>query len=102
MRFRWHRKEYFQEGRPSKKGMQKRCSSSGIATIMSGKVGKIQQVIAVGNEVCSVGEWSCNAQDSDGKTKQLNGYFLTVFGREGDTWKTRISTFNLVPPTETK
>src|ERR1700761_3229668 len=29
----------------------------------SNHVGKIRQVIAVGDEVCSVGEWSSNAQD---------------------------------------
>src|SRR5260370_39942713 len=42
---------------------------------------KTEQVIAVGTEICSVGEWSCN---------------------DGDTWKTRMTTFNLVPPAETK
>jgi uncharacterized protein (TIGR02246 family) len=63
---------------------------------------KTEQVIAVGNEICSVGEWSCNARDSDGSTKQVNGYLSTVFGRDGNTWKTRMTTFNLVPPAETK
>jgi len=65
-------------------------------------VGKVSQVIVVGNEVVWIGEWSCNFRDSDGSTKQVHGYYSDVGVREGDTWKTRISTFNLVPPAQTK
>jgi uncharacterized protein (TIGR02246 family) len=64
---------------------------------------KTDQVIAVGDEVCSTGEWSCTAtQDQSGGTIQVHGYFTDVNFRDGDTWKIRISTFNLVPPAETK
>jgi uncharacterized protein (TIGR02246 family) len=63
---------------------------------------KTDQVIAVGNEVCSVGEWSCTVQDQSGSTIQVHGYYTDVNFREGDTWKVRISTFNFAPPAETK
>jgi uncharacterized protein (TIGR02246 family) len=60
----------------------------------SNHVGKILELITVGNGICSVGEWSSNARNSNGSTTQANGYFSTVLVREGDTWKIRISTFN--------
>jgi uncharacterized protein (TIGR02246 family) len=63
---------------------------------------KTDQVIAVGNEVCSVGEWSCSVQDQSANTIQVHGYYADVNFREGDTWKVRISTFNFAPPAETK
>jgi hypothetical protein len=63
---------------------------------------KTDQVIAVGNEVCSIGEWSCTVQDQSGGTIQVHGYYTDVNFREGDTCKIRISTFNLAPPAETK
>jgi uncharacterized protein (TIGR02246 family) len=62
---------------------------------------KTDQVIAVGNEVCSVGEWSCSVQDQSANTTQVHGYYTDVNFREGDTWKVRISTFNFAPPAET-
>jgi ketosteroid isomerase-like protein len=34
-------------------------------------------------------------RDSDGSTKQVNGYLSTVFVREGDAWKIRMTTFQL-------
>jgi ketosteroid isomerase-like protein len=63
---------------------------------------KTDQVIAVGNEVCSVGEWSCTVQDQSGSTIKVHGYYTDVNFREGNTWKVRISTFNFAPPAETK
>ena len=68
----------------------------------SNHVGKILEVITVGNGICSVGEWSSNARNSDGSTTQANGYFSTVLVREGDTWKIRISTFNFALPAAAK
>jgi uncharacterized protein (TIGR02246 family) len=65
-------------------------------------VQKTNQVIAVGNEICSTGEWSCTAQDQSGGTIQVQGYFTDVNFRDGDTWKVRISTFNLAPRDEEK
>ena len=59
-------------------------------------VTKVNHVIAAGSEVCWIGEWSCDFQDSDGSTKQIKGYSSQIGVREGDTWKIRISTFN--PP----
>ena len=46
---------------------------------------KTDQVIAVGNEGCSVGEWSCTVQDQSGSTIQVHGYYTDVNFREGDT-----------------
>jgi uncharacterized protein (TIGR02246 family) len=63
---------------------------------------KTDQVIAVGNEVCSIGEWSCTLQDESGGTIQVRGYYTDVNFRDGDTWKVRISTYNFAPPAETK
>jgi uncharacterized protein (TIGR02246 family) len=68
----------------------------------SDHVGKILEVITVGNGICSVGEWSSNARNGDGSTIQANGYFSTVLVREGDTWKIRISTFNFALPAAAK
>jgi uncharacterized protein (TIGR02246 family) len=63
---------------------------------------KTDQVVAIGDEVCSVGEWSCTVQDQSGSTIQVHGYYTDVNFREGDTWKVRISTFNFALPAETK
>jgi uncharacterized protein (TIGR02246 family) len=68
----------------------------------SNHVGKILELITVGNGICSVGEWSSNARNSNGSTTQANGYFSTVLVREGDTWKIRISTFNFALPSAAK
>ena len=63
---------------------------------------KVNQVIAVGREVCSIGEWSCTFQDESGGTEQVHGYYTDVHLRDGDTWKVRISTYNLAAPAQTK
>ena len=68
----------------------------------SNHVGKILELITVGNGICSVGEWSSNARNSNGSTTQANGCFSTVLVREGDTWKIRISTFNFALPSAAK
>ena len=53
----------------------------------------IDRVIAVGNEACLVGKWSCDCGGN-----QVHGYLSIVAVREGGAWKARISTFNVTPP----
>ena len=68
-------------------------------------VTKVRQVIALGGELCWIAEWSCSCLNADGSTAKVNGYYSSVGVREGDTWKCRIFTFNVVlpaPPVQTK
>jgi uncharacterized protein (TIGR02246 family) len=59
---------------------------------------KIEQILAVENGVCAIGEWSCDTRNSDESTKRVNGYYSTVFVREDNTWMKCISTYNRVAP----
>jgi uncharacterized protein (TIGR02246 family) len=52
---------------------------------------RFDRIIAVGNEVCAHGTWSCTYQD-DAYTKQDEGRCSWVLDREGDTWKVRRET----------
>jgi uncharacterized protein (TIGR02246 family) len=56
-------------------------------------VQQIGQVIAIGNEVVWVGEWSASCGGN-----QVHGYISNVAVREGDAWKVRVGTFNVTPP----
>ena len=85
-----------------RQAIEKRCAHVFRQLHGNNHVIKTDQVIAVVNEVCSVGEWSCTIQDQSGNTIQVHGYYTDVNFREGDTWKVRISTFNFAPPAETK
>src|SRR5271165_1048466 len=53
---------------------------------------RVDQLIAVGNDVCWIGEWTC---DCDGN--QVKGYLSSVAVRDGDAWKIRISTLSVIP-----
>jgi ketosteroid isomerase-like protein len=57
---------------------------------------------SAGNEAWSNGEWSCTIQGQSGDPIQLNGYFLAVNVREGDTWKIRLDSVFPAAPAETK
>ncbi len=50
-----------------------------------------------GNEIWSKGEFSQTIQSQNGAPIQLKGYWGSVTVREGDTWKTRMVTFNIAP-----
>jgi len=54
----------------------------------------VDRVIAVGNEVRSIGRWSDTIQDS-GVIKQVDGHYSMVWAREGDTWKIRRHTWDI-------
>jgi ketosteroid isomerase-like protein len=43
-----------------------------------------------GNEAWSNGEWTCSIEGQSGYPIRLNGYWLAVNVREGDTWKIRL------------
>jgi ketosteroid isomerase-like protein len=51
-----------------------------------------------GNEVWDVGEFSSTIQDQNGPPIQRKGYFSSIKIRDGDTWKIRMSTYNITPP----
>src|SRR5271157_470374 len=55
-------------------------------------VTKVDRVIAVGNEVRSIGKWSCNFRDQAGNADHIEGHYSSVLVREGDTWKIRKNT----------
>jgi uncharacterized protein (TIGR02246 family) len=55
------------------------------------------QLNAIGNELWAVGEWSSLLQSQTGPV-QVGGYWSEIYVREGDTWKIRMSTFNVTPP----
>jgi uncharacterized protein (TIGR02246 family) len=50
-----------------------------------------------GNEIWATGEFSQTIQAQNGGPIQLKGYWGTVKVHEGDTWKTRMLTFNITP-----
>jgi uncharacterized protein (TIGR02246 family) len=54
---------------------------------------KVDRVIAIGDEVGSIGTWGCAFQ-WNGDTKHVEGHYSTVLVREGDTWKIRKSKFD--------
>ena len=52
----------------------------------------VDQVIAVGNDICWIGEWTCDCGGN-----QVKGYLSSVAVRDGDAWKIRISTLSVIP-----
>ena len=57
-------------------------------------VRKGDRVIAVGNDVHAIGKWTCAFHDTDGRYKHIDGHYLWVLVREGDTWKIRRDTYD--------
>lgn len=55
------------------------------------------QLNAIGNELWAVGEWWSLLQTETGPV-QVGGYWSEIYVREGDSWKIRMSTFNVTPP----
>ena len=55
-------------------------------------VGRVDRVIAVGNDVRAYRTWSCAFHDTDGKDKHIDGHYSWVLVHEGDTWKIRKDT----------
>jgi uncharacterized protein (TIGR02246 family) len=51
-----------------------------------------------GDEVWRTGEWSFTVQGKSGDPINLKGYWSAINVREGDTWKTRMLTYNVTPP----
>jgi uncharacterized protein (TIGR02246 family) len=58
------------------------------------QVTKVDRVIAVGNEVRSIGKWSCNFRTRAGNADRIQGRYSSVLVREGDTWKIRKYTYS--------
>jgi uncharacterized protein (TIGR02246 family) len=52
----------------------------------------VDRVIAVGDEIRSIGKYSCNFTDYTGVPRTDEGRFSSVVVRDGDTWKIRRST----------
>jgi uncharacterized protein (TIGR02246 family) len=49
----------------------------------------VDRVIAVGYEVHSFGRWDCAFKDDAFTNRHIEGHYLWVLVREGDTWKIR-------------
>jgi uncharacterized protein (TIGR02246 family) len=62
---------------------------------------KVHQVNAIGDDVWKIGEWSCTLQTPDGPFP-INGYFGSILVRVDDTWKERMTCYNMATPAETK
>jgi len=50
--------------------------------------------------LASSGEWSETIQGKTGDPIHLEGYWSSICAREGNDWKIRISTFNMIPAPE--
>jgi hypothetical protein len=57
----------------------------------------IRYIGTPGGEIWSNGEWSESGQVKNGEVIPIKGYWSAVDIREGDGWKIRMMTFNLVP-----
>ena len=68
----------------------------------SNHIGKVDQYSprVIGNQRWDTGEWSATIQiqGQKGDPIQLQGYFGCIDIREGDDWKIRMLTWNLIPP----
>jgi uncharacterized protein (TIGR02246 family) len=58
--------------------------------------GMRNQLNAIGNELCAVGQWWALLPTERGPL-QIGGYWLEIYARKGDTWKIRMSIFNVTP-----
>jgi uncharacterized protein (TIGR02246 family) len=54
---------------------------------------KVDRVIAIGDEVGSIGTWGCAFQ-WNGDTNNVEGHYSTVLVHEGGAWKIQRSTFD--------
>jgi hypothetical protein len=50
-----------------------------------------------GNEAWATGEWSETGQGNNGEPFPIKGYWFSIYVREGDDWKIRVSAFNTTP-----
>jgi len=63
--------------------------------------GKVDRVNVIDNAAWKIGEWSCTVETQDGPVP-AKGYFASICVREGDVWKECMSSYNMIPPAETK
>jgi ketosteroid isomerase-like protein len=52
-----------------------------------------------GNEAWATGEWSETGQGKNSEPIPIKGYWFSIYVREGDDWKIRVSAFNTTPDT---
>jgi ketosteroid isomerase-like protein len=68
-------------------------------------IGQTDQLNGIDNGAWAVGKWWCTFQSQNGPVF-ARGYWSTIYARDGDGWKIRMSTFNQTPapaaPAETK
>ena len=68
-------------------------------------IGQADQLNAIDNGAWAVGKWWCTFQSQNGPVF-ARGYWSTIYVRDADGWKIRMSTFNQtsppVAPAETK
>jgi uncharacterized protein (TIGR02246 family) len=80
-----------------RQAIEKRYADLFQGTHLTNYVYKRDQLNAIGNEAWAIGEWSCTVQSKNGPI-QVKGYDTGFYVRDGDTWKIRVSTFNVTPP----
>jgi uncharacterized protein (TIGR02246 family) len=55
------------------------------------------RIIGTADNIASSGEWSLTIQGKAGELIQLNGHYSAIDTREGNDWKIRMMTWNIVP-----
>ena len=64
---------------------------------MINHIHEANQLNAIGNEVCSLGQWWNTLQSENGPVF-VRGYWSALFVREGDAWRIRMLTYNKTSP----
>jgi uncharacterized protein (TIGR02246 family) len=80
-----------------RQAIEKRYADGFESGIFSDNIRKSNELNGIGDVAWSVGEWSCTVETEDGPV-HLKGYRSSMYVRDGDDWKIRVSTFNIPPP----
>jgi ketosteroid isomerase-like protein len=54
----------------------------------------VQSVVERGDTAVAIGTWSLSGADGNGDAQSFGGNWVNVLGRDGDTWKILLHTWN--------
>ena len=83
-----------------RQAIEKRYADGFESGHFSDNIHKSNQLHGIGDVAWSVGEWSCTVE-TESDPIHLKGYRSSVYVRDGDDWKIRVSSFNIPPPSDT-